>query len=196
EEVLACCSFHTPYCVHESHEEVVKIKVPNTLALCAECYMISKGRAPPPLSILIAPGVVPTSMAKSKLKEKKKEVVPTAKQLKQPLLCAWVPNPDNANHRGFECSNGKFLDAHSMIPLNTCAWHTTQCVRVHPLGSASAVTVPNKHGLCAMHHLSEHGLPPPLHPFPLPGMVVRIAKDNWKSKQHFATPLSPPPGMN
>lgn len=217
-DILSCCCYHTPFCVCDVHElkAEVKIKVPNDEAMCAECYMMKRGKKPPPFTATIVPGVVPSAMAKlakepdspKKSRAKKDDadddtksvggesVASAASRLrkkKNANKCTWVPNPDNARARGYECCNEKFVHPANNLKLTTCAWHMTQCLRDHPDGISPVITIPNPYGLCAQHYLAELGQPCKAHPFPLPGMQVKLAKDHWKGKRHFAVPTEDPP---
>eukprot|EP01032_Pedospumella_encystans_P013354 gene13354-15381_t len=216
-DILACCAYHTPFCICDVHElrADVKIKVPNDEAMCAECYMMKRGKKPPPFTATIVPGVVLSSMAKpppveaSPKKSRPSDddhddsksvggesVASQASRARRKVnanKCTWVPNPDNVKARGYECCNEKFLHPVNQLKLTTCAWHTTVCLRDHPPGVSPTITIPNPYGLCAQHYLAEKGEPVRPHPFPLPGMQIKLARDHWKGKRHFAVPKERPP---
>jgi hypothetical protein len=207
-DVLACCCFHTPFCVGEIHElkSDIKIKVPNDEALCAECYMMKRGKKPPPLIATIVPGAVPSALAKLSVDVPSSSgagaddssvgndsAYTQAKRKKNANRCTWQPNPDNVKTRGYECCNDRLVHPENNVKLPICAWHCTTCVRDHPGGSNPTITVPNPHALCAQHYLSEMGHPVKPPPFPFPGMQIKLAKDHWKGKRHFAVPKEEPP---
>lgn len=208
-DILACCCYHTPWCVSPTHElkEEVKIKVPNDAALCSECYMMERGKKPPPFTAIIVPGVVPSAMVKitapvkEKVADDRSVGVDSAgagsgggKVRKNANRCTWVPNPSNVRTRGYECCNHKFVHPVTKEKLPVCAWHTLECLRDHPSGASAVVTIPNELGLCAQHYLAEMGHPVVAHSFPLPGMQIKLARDHWKGKRHFAVPnVDPPP---
>lgn len=204
-DILACCCYHTPFCVSETHEpkEEVKIKVPNEAAYCSECFMMNRGRRPPPFTATIVPGVVPSAMVKlsvtpAVIKGGHADASAGAessghKAHKNRNRCTWIPNPDNVRARGYECCNDKYVNPITNEKINTCAWHTLVCLRDHSSGSSAVVTVPNEFGLCAQHYLAERGHPVVAHAFPLPGMQIKLAKDHWKGKRHFAAPTDAPP---
>lgn len=208
-EILACCAYHTPFCVSDIHElkADVKIKVPNDEALCAECYMMKRGKKPPPLTPIIVPGAVLSAMAKPSTAASvattagaplddqsvgNESAFTLAKRKRNANRCTWQPNPDNARTRGYECCNDKFIHPGNNIKLPTCPWHCTTCVRDHPGGSNATITVPNAYALCAQHYLAEMGHPVKAAPFPFPGMQLKLAKDHWKGKRHFAVPPDEP----
>lgn len=202
-DILACCCYHTPNCVGDAHayKEEVKIKVPNEAALCAECFMMNRGKRPPPFTATIVPGVVPSAMVKLSAPAKEKAADDgsvggdsvSIKAKKNANRCTWMPSQDNARARGYECCNDKYVHPVTKEKLTTCAWHTLQCVRDHSSGSSAVVTVPNEFGLCAQHYLAEKGHPVVAHAFPLPGMQVKLARDHWKGKRHYAVPKEDPP---
>lgn len=214
-EVLACCRYHTPFCVSDIHElrAQVKIKVPNDEALCSECYMMKRGKKPPPLIATIVPGAVPTALARAQsagpptssgaialyddpsLGDDSHALSPAgeARRKKHANRCTWQPHPDNTKARGYECCNDRLVHPLHDLKLPTCAWHCTACVRDHTGGSSSAITVPNEYALCAQHYLAEMGHPVKAPPFPYPGMQLKLARDHWKGKRHFAVPKEDPP---
>jgi hypothetical protein len=59
------CCYHIPFCCsgnHENNGETVKIKAPNDLGFCSECFMLKMKKKPPPMSCDICPGVVPITL--------------------------------------------------------------------------------------------------------------------------------------
>ena len=217
-DILACCCYHTPHCISEVHEinAEVKIKIPNSDAYCAECYMMKRGKKPPPLTATIVPGAVLSSMVKlssppatAKSATYKGNVsgldgtdaqstsgesaYSAAKRKKNANKCTWQSSIDNPRTRGYECCNEKFIHPITKIKFSTCSWHLTQCIRDHPDGINSVITVPNPFGLCSQHFLAETGQPVKPTVFPYPGMQVKLARDHWKGKRHFAVPKEEPP---
>jgi hypothetical protein len=244
-EVFSCCAYHVPHCVSISHEpkEDVKIKVPNSDGLCAECFMIKRGRKPPMFTVAIVPGVVPTAMAKtpkpktpttanrgslqsggrsggggrgdslldygdgsaadwdgedggdgfSAAAAGEESAAAVNRRKKFINRCKWAPNPDIPRVRGYECCNDKLVHPETKLQMDYCVWHCTTCIRDHPPGSNAVVTVANKYGLCAQHYLAEMGHPVQASDFPYPGMQIKLAKDHWKGKRHYAVPRSEPP---
>lgn len=214
-EMLPCCVYHTSYCTSDSHPittERVRIDIPNELALCSECYLSKKGMNCAALTPIMSPGVIPASLmvkqsiaAFNRSSSKKNEtndfgsnsnsnnatVVVTSNVQKSKLKnneCMWIPQPGNMKGRGYECVNKKHKG------LETCLWHTMFCIRSHPNDKKNAViTIPNPLGLCAMHYLSEQGIPPPIVDIPFPGMIMKKSNDFWLKGRHFATPKKPPP---
>jgi hypothetical protein len=208
------CCFHIPFCCsgnHENNGENVKIKAPNDLGFCAECFMLKMKMKPPPMSCDICPGVVPiTLLSGTKAKFVKSSVddelssdgggyenesegfesgIGSGKQFgkkkrkkeKNPLLCQWIPNPTNEKLRIYECFNERVNDFDTNHRLPNCAWHLAKCIRVHPQGTNPIITVPNEYGLCSMHYLAEYGVHPPFVELPYPGMKARTLKDFWKT---------------
>jgi len=206
-EMLPCCVYHTNYCTSDSHpiNERVKIDIPNELALCSACYLSKKGMNCAALTPTMSPGVIPASLmvkqsiaAFNRSSSKKNEtndssttVIVTSNIQKSKLKnneCMWIPQPGNMKTRGYECVNKKHNG------LETCLWHTMFCLRSHPNDKKNAViTIPNPLGLCAMHYLSEQGIPPPIVDIPFPGMIIKKSNDFWLKGRHFATPKKPPP---
>lgn len=214
-EMLPCCVYHTSYCTSDSHTttttsttERVKIDIPNELALCSECYLSKKGMQCAALTPTISPGVIPASLmvklsiaafnrSKNDISDGSNNnnnnatVVVTSNVQKSKLKnneCMWIPQPGNMKARGYECINKK------QKGLETCLWHTMFCIRSHPNDKKNAIiTIPNPLGLCAMHYLSEQGIPPPIVSIPFPGMIIKKSNDFWLKGRHFATPKKPPP---
>lgn len=58
-ECFPYCCYHVPFCVSEDHEPDarIKIRIPNTEALCAECYMMKLRKRPPPFNMETCPGI-------------------------------------------------------------------------------------------------------------------------------------------
>lgn len=202
------CTYHVTFCVSEAHEvgENVRIRTPNLDALCSECYMGRYKKKPPAISVDICPGVSPANLVtginasniKSIMEDEEEDEEALGNKKKKKVtrgnLCTWQPSVNDLAARGFECCNELMIDPNTGYRLQCCPWHVIRCVRPHPINSSDAIQIPNMYGLCTMHHLAEHGAPPPFTAIPYPGMKVKLGKDFWKrmKKRHFGVPRDDP----
>ena len=236
-EIMSHCCYHATNCFggnHKPEDGPVKINIPNQYALCVECYTLKFKKKLPPISMESAPGVAPVMIMSTTLMNSKPSNLNTqaseqltlkssapadpapVKRKKKATSCQWKPKKGNEKLRLWMCTNVFFVDPATGRTYETCGMHITTCIRAHEPNTNSIVTVPNFFGLCAMHHLAEHGKPPTPIPFPFPGsniltlfvyilsdannpvslgMKMRQAADFWKSGKgrHWATPKWEPP---
>ena len=192
-EIMSHCCYHATNCFggnHKPEDGPVKINIPNQYALCVECYTLKFKKKLPPISMESAPGVAPVMIMSTTLMNSKPSNLNTqaseqltlkssapadsapVKRKKKATSCQWKPKKGNEKLRLWMCTNAFFVDPATGRTYETCGMHITTCIRAHEPNTNSIVTVPNIFGLCAMHHLAEHGKPPTPIPFPFPGSNI------------------------
>eukprot|EP01038_Epipyxis_sp_PR26KG_P006965 gene6965-9520_t len=195
------CCYHHSTCINY-HPDKVKINTPNPMTLCTECFVTNGSNTKLiPLTLETCPGVAPANiLSLSKIKKKIEladDIVlkPKSQSRKNKShLCQWEPT--NEKIRGYSCNNPICKDPDTGIAYSdTCAWHLRVCVLSHPINSNNnIILIPNQFGLCQMHHIAMHAIPPPNIPFPYPGMALKKGADWWKNNRgrHWATPRFDP----
>lgn len=201
-EALTTCSYHTKECCGEHPpDQPQKILIPNTEALCTECYMDKMNGEKPQMCILEkAPGVSSVSAMKN-LKSKLDIALTKKKTIEEELtddsVCCWKAVGIEAETflRAYKCTNKVFRDPETKILYSTCAMHIKRCIRKHETEATSVIAIPNIHGLCTMHHMAEHKDEPIEVPLPYPGMIKKLFKREqipFKTG-HWAAPNWAPP---
>lgn len=208
-EILMYCPYHISSCISDLHsaDAPVKIKQPNGLGLCMECFITASSNAKPPkFTRESSPGVYPLSIvtkanASSAVEEGgvSDSTVPgnesTQETLDENSICRWKPPHGNKEMFGYRCCNKVIKDGNNGKFSPYCGFHVKSCVRVHLQGSSAIVAVKNCYGLCTSHYIAEHGSPPPELPFPLPGMdnPRALKQENLRKARHWAAPSDNPP---
>jgi hypothetical protein len=185
------CAYHSANCVEE-HGKPVAINVPNKFAFCTECH-VSKQPGVAIQSMMrmdTSPGVCPASaLAALPSAAELDAKVANDNTLTEDSICCWLAGKKEISLRGWQCGNKVIRNSTNKVLQNVCGWHVTICLRQHTGGGSNAVEIPNKHGLCVMHHTAEFGEEPIPAEFPYPGMLVRKAKNAWMSEgHHWAAP--------
>ncbi len=204
-KVLGYCVYHVKECIGLDHRQEIEsgseapvVKICNSEALCTECYMTKLGKAVPNMSDQGVPGVAPVTLQKTSKTAglSEQDFDDTHESLTEDAKCNWRPSKVDSETilRGYICKNVIMRNPETNALIPTCGWHVKQCVRSHSDGSG-VITIPNPHGLCSMHYLSEFGYDPPSlageypnsHIFP--GMIARAEATAWKRRAgHFAAP--------
>ena len=194
-EILKFCSYHTHNCVGD-HEgiEGPKIKMPNALGLCTECYGSAQqsNEKLTPLSPRSVPGVAPVSVENQLKKliteaEEKKEMEEAEKManaLTERTRCKWKPNKEEktTDAKFYTCTSYIMRNPVTNALMHTCALHVRVCIRAHVDPAGAAIKIPNIYALCNLHHEQEHGTIPIPIPFPYPGMQKKVIKGAWALK--------------
>lgn len=188
-EVQLNCHFHTPNCIGDHGNDVIKITIPNAEGLCSECYMQKMKAKPPMLKLESVPGVCPITIFAGRSEEEteeEKRMAEFLRNLNEHSICCWKPK--SIEQRGYECKNNILKNKQTGDFIPYCGYHVTNCILPHESGSGT-ITIPNPYGLCTMHYAAEFGQEPPPCSFPFPGMKLKKLKNAWKIKPgHWGAP--------
>lgn len=197
--VMAHCQYHTPECIGQIHIDAgipAKITAANREGLCGECYTNKTKSKVVGIALELVPGVRPLSLIVTKLDRKEGNEYGGGEQLLdakgKPLtehsLCTWKPHVFDIEQRAYHCTNTVAKNPYTGALMRTCLYHTKVCVR-HHAEQDNYIAIPNKYGLCNMHHIGEHGALPIELTFPYPGTRLKNQKAEWMIETgHWAAP--------
>ena len=99
-DILKTCAFHAEDCCGNHPDRRVKVKFPNDLAFCNECFVQKFKKQPPSRTTFQVPGVHEESIVKI---AKHKDTGPKfiKEELTEETTCKWVPKKDNYRDRGY-----------------------------------------------------------------------------------------------
>lgn len=187
------CAYHVKECIEQSHDHPVTIRTPNTMALCTDCYLTKSNgvKLPNNMTMETCPGVTAVSM-QTIMSGPEEKISADIVTRTAASICEWHPGKRDLKLRGWTCSNCVYKHPETGAYLETCGMHIKKCLRQHNETGSSEVTVPNKYGLCVMHHTAEHGEPPKEIQFPFPGMKYKKSRAQWAAENHhWAAPKFP-----
>jgi hypothetical protein len=195
-EPLPRCAYHLTSCSGD-HKTEAQICMPNAAGLCVECYIRKFKARPPAFKPAAVPGVEVLSL--------KRQVALTdtatgeaglafRNEVEQDSRCQWRPDVESAVQRGYRCCNSILRHPSTQKLLQTCGWHVDMCVMAHRDAEMAQIAIPNKHGLCTMHHLALSHVRPVAYQFPYPGMSrMRPKANDIAHPDHPLAPQRTPP---